>query len=40
MFDEYRGLPKEAKYLIYSMLLPSLAIGMFYTDISYFLTTV
>lgn len=40
MFDEYKGLPKEAKYLIYSMLLPSLAIGMFYTDISYFLTTV
>ncbi len=40
MFNEYRGLPKEARYLIYSMLLPSLAMGMFYTDISYFLTTV
>jgi MFS family permease len=40
LFDEYKGLPKEVKYLIYSMLLPSLAIGMFYTDVSYFLTTV
>ncbi|HXX88573.1 MAG TPA: MFS transporter [Candidatus Acidoferrum sp.] len=40
MFDEYKGLPIQAKYLVYSMILPSLALGMFYTDISYFLTTV
>src|SRR5208283_580818 len=33
-------MPKEAKYLIYSSILPSVAYGMFYTDIAYFLTTV
>ena len=33
-------MPKEAKYLIYSGILPSLAYGMFYTDLSYFLTKV
>jgi len=30
----------EAKYIIYSSVLPSVAYGMFYTDIAYFLTTV
>ena len=40
MFDDYRGIPVEAKYLIIQSIMPSLAIGMFYTDISYFLTTV
>ncbi len=40
MFSIYRGMSKEAKYLIYAALLPSVAYGMFYTDISYFLTTV
>ena len=40
MFDAYRGLNKEAKYLIYSGVLPAIAYGMFYTDISYFLTSV
>ena len=40
MFDEYKDLPKQSKYLIYSIILPSLALGMFYTDVSYFLTTV
>jgi MFS family permease len=33
-------MPPEAKYLIYSTVLPSVAYGMFYTDIAYFLTTV
>jgi MFS family permease len=33
-------MSKEAKYLIYSSVLPSAAYGMFYTDIAYFLTTV
>jgi MFS family permease len=33
-------MQKEAKYLIYSSVLPSVAYGMFYTDIAYFLTTV
>lgn len=33
-------MPKEARYLIYQAILPSLAYGMFYTDLSYFLTIV
>lgn len=40
MFSVYRGMPKDAKYLIYSSVLPGVALGMFYTDIAYFLTTV
>jgi len=36
MFDSYRGIPKEAKYLIYATLLPSVAYGMLYTDLAYF----
>jgi len=40
LFNDYRGMSKEAKYLILQSILPSLAYGMFYTDISYFLTTV
>lgn len=40
MFEDYRGIPKEARYLIYASFPPSLATGMFYIDISYFLTTV
>ncbi len=40
MFSDYRGMPKEAKYLIISVIFPSLAYGLFYTDLSYFLTTV
>jgi MFS family permease len=33
-------MSKEAKYLIVQSILPSLAYGMFFTDISYFLTKV
>jgi MFS family permease len=40
VFSVYKGMPSEAKYLIYSSVLPSVAYGMFYTDIAYFLTTV
>ena len=40
VFSSYRGLSKEAKLLIIQALLPSVAYGMFYTDISYFLTSV
>ena len=40
MFSNYEGLPKEAQYLIYSAVLTFIAYGMFYTDLSYFLTTV
>ncbi len=40
MFSSYQGLPREAKLLIIQAILPSIAYGMFYTDISYFLTSV
>lgn len=40
MFSDYRGIPREAMYLIWASILPSLAAGMFYTDIPYFLNTV
>jgi MFS family permease len=40
VLDDYKGMPKEARYLIYQAIPPSLAIGMFYTDLSYFLTAV
>ncbi|MGA2523722.1 MAG: MFS transporter, partial [Candidatus Bathyarchaeia archaeon] len=40
MFSVYRGMSTQAKYLIYFSVLPSVAYGMFYTDIAYFLTTV
>jgi MFS family permease len=40
LFSDYRGMPNEAKYLIYSAIFPSLAYGMFYTDLSFFLTKV
>jgi MFS family permease len=40
LFSVYRDLPSEAKILIYSAVLPFVAYGMFYTDLSYFLTSV
>lgn len=40
MFSSYSGISKEAKLLIIQATLPSVAYGMFYTDVSYFLTTV
>jgi MFS family permease len=40
VFSSYQGLSKEAKYLIYQSILPSVAYGMFFTDLSYFLTSV
>jgi MFS family permease len=40
LFDDYGDMPREATYLIIQSILPSLAYGMFYTDLSYFLTTV
>lgn len=40
MFDNYRNLSKDARFLVYSSIFPSLAYGMFFTDLSYFLTTV
>ena len=40
MLDEYKGIPWEARLLIYLSFLPGLAIGFIYTDLSYFLTTI
>jgi MFS family permease len=40
LFSGYRGLPKEAHYLVWSTITPSVAYGLFYADISYFLTRV
>ncbi len=40
LFGSYSALPRDAKYLIYSGVLPFVAYGMFYTDLAYFLTSV
>ncbi|MBI3859644.1 MAG: MFS transporter [Thaumarchaeota archaeon] len=40
MFTEYRGIPWEAKLLIYLSLIPNVAIGFLYTDLSFFLSDV
>jgi len=40
VIDNYTGFPREAKYLIYASVMPSVAYGMLFTDLSYFLTTV
>lgn len=38
--ESYSGMPKEAKYITLASVLPSLAYGLLYTDLSYFLTVV
>jgi MFS family permease len=40
MFDEYKGIPPEAKLLVYLSFPPGLAVGFIYTDLSYFLPKV
>jgi MFS family permease len=40
MLSTYHGISKDAKLLVYQSILPSVAYGLFFTDISYFLTTV
>jgi len=40
LYGSYTGMPKEAKYLIYASIMPSVAYGMLFTDLSYFLTAV
>jgi len=40
VLDEYKGIPAQAKLLIYLSFLPGLVIGFIYTDLSYFLTKV
>jgi MFS family permease len=37
MLSEYRGIPAQAKLLIYLSFMPSIAFGFIYTDLSYFL---
>jgi MFS family permease len=40
VYGHYTGLPKQAKYLVYASMMPAVAYGLIFTDISYFLTTV
>jgi MFS family permease len=40
LFSEYRGIPWQAKLLIYLSFIPNVAIGFIYTDLSYFLVRV
>ena len=37
MFSDYRGIPSQARLLIYLSFIPNVAIGFIYTDLSYFL---
>ncbi len=37
MFSDYRGIPRQARLLIYLSFIPNVAIGFIYTDLSYFL---
>ena len=37
MFSDYRGIPRQAKLLIYLSFIPNVAIGFLYTDLVYFL---
>ena len=40
VYSGYGGLPEEAKYIIYASIMPAVAYGLLFTDLSYFLTTV
>jgi MFS family permease len=40
LFSDYRGIPWQAKLLIYINFVPSIAVGFIYTDLSYFLPKV
>jgi MFS family permease len=40
LFGEYRAIDPQAKLLIYLSFAPSLAYGLIYTDLAYFLTTI
>jgi MFS family permease len=39
VYDRYTGLPQEAKYVVYASIMPAVAYGLLFTDLSYFLTT-
>lgn len=40
MFEDYKGIPRQARFLVYAGILPALASGMLYNDLSFFLTDV
>jgi MFS family permease len=40
MFEDYKGIPRQARFLVYAQILPALASGMLFTDLSFFLTEV
>jgi MFS family permease len=40
IYENYTGLPKEAKYIVYASIMTAVAYGMLFTDLSYFLTAV
>lgn len=40
MFSEYKGIPPQAKLLIYLSFIPNVLIGFIYSDLSYFLPEV
>jgi len=39
LFSEYRGIPWQARLLVYLSFIPNVAIGFIYTDLGYFLVT-
>jgi MFS family permease len=39
LFSEYRGIPWQARLLIYLTFIPNVAIGFIYTDLGYYLIT-
>lgn len=40
LFSDYRGMPGEVKILLVAWIFPSLAFGLFYIDIAYYLSAV
>ena len=40
MFSDYRGIPWQARLLVYLSFIPNIAIGFIYTDLSYFLPNI
>lgn len=40
MFSEYKGIPSQARLLVYLSFIPGIAIGFIYSDLSYFLPNV
>jgi len=39
LFSEYRGIPWQARLLVYLTFIPNVAIGFIYTDLGYYLIT-